>query len=97
MAARVGWAEFDATGPSVNVGWCEFDTLANPFKVCVGWAELDCLSPTADPTPPYRPGGGTRRYHSHRKQNYEIPVIANEDEEEEIILKILMEIARDEL
>lgn len=97
MDVRIGFAAFDATGPSVNVGWCEFDALANQFNVCVGWAEFDCRSPTDEPVPPYRPGGGVARYHSARKQAYDIPVDIDADEEEDIIMTILLEIARAEL
>lgn len=94
----VGWAEFDARSTGqVCVGWAEFDCIANHTSICVGWAELDCRSPTSDDIPPYRPGGGLSRYHSRADKKYDIPVDAREDEEEQIIMKILMEIAADVL
>lgn len=97
MGARVGWAEFDATGPSANVGWCEFDTQAGGYGACVGWIEFDCLSPDDQPVPIYAPRGGVSRYHSLTKSNYDIPVLVDESEEEEIIMQILMEIAAREI
>lgn len=100
MTVQVGFAEFDALAApyGVNVGWAEFDALGAAYQVCVGWAELDCLSPSADPVPPFRPGGGVRRYHSEHKRNYEVPVDpVDEAEEEDIILRVLMEIAKHEL
>lgn len=97
--AHVGWAEFDVIGVpfNVNVGWAQFDALGQPFNVCVGWAELDCRSPNDAPIPPFRPGGGTRRYHSDTEKQYQIPVDSEEEDEEAIILTILMEIAKNEL
>lgn len=97
MAARVGFAEFDAQGYGVHVGWAEFDALGAPYQVCVAWAEFDCQSPTPDTVPPFRPGGGMSRYHSHARQEYVVPVVVDEAEEEDIILRILMEIAKHEL
>ena len=97
MDVRVGFAEFDALAAPVYVGWAEFDALGAPYGVCVGWAELDCLSPTDQPVPPFSRGGSVRRYHSAAKKNYEIPVMVDEDEEEQIVMQILMEIAKNEL
>lgn len=100
MDARVGWAEFDALAEpfQVNVGWAEFDAQGAQLLCFVGWAEFDCRSPGAVPIPPYAPGGGTTRYHSRTKQQYDIPVFADtEDDEERIVLEILMEIAKNEI
>lgn len=95
----LGWAELDANAApfTVTVGWAELDANVTPFAVCLGWAELDARSPNADPVPPFVRGGGVARYHSNAFQKYEIPVqveaAADPDEEEEIILAILTEIA----
>jgi hypothetical protein len=92
---RIGWAEFDAQADAmdVRIGWAQFDVAAAPFAVCVGWAELDARSPTADPVPPYGAGGGVSRYHSYAQNQYDIPVDVDPDEEEQIIVTIMMEIA----
>jgi hypothetical protein len=39
MAARIGFAVFDALAPTPKIGWAEFDT--RPSRPCVGWAEMD--------------------------------------------------------
>lgn len=99
MDIRIGWAEFDATAPpmQVNIGWCEFD-VASTSTVCIGWAEFDCRSPTTDPVPPFYPGGGVSRYHSSQYERYDVPLLdVLEEEEEEIVLALLMEIAEHEL
>lgn len=76
------------------IGWAQFDAKATPYRVAVGWAEFDVKSPTANPVPSWQPGGGVARYHSHVSHHYEIPVAPIEgDEEEEIILALLMEVA----
>lgn len=95
MDVRIGWARLDAQAAplDVRIGWAQVDVAAAPFAVCVGWAELDARSPTADPVPPYGAGGGVSRYHSYALQQYEIPVDVDPDEEEQIILTIMMEIA----
>lgn len=96
MGASIGWAEFDALGSrQTSIGWAEFDTRG--VGCFVGWAELDCLSPNDNPVPPFIPGGGTTRYHSAKQRRYDIPVDVDEDEEEQIVLQILMEIAAREL
>lgn len=95
MDVRIGWAAFDAAAApmEVRVGWAEFDAIASPFAVFVGWAELDARSPTNDAVPPFVSGGGVARYHSSSSKQYEIPVLDDEAEDEEIILSILTEIA----
>lgn len=108
-SASIGWAEFDTLASGVSIGWAELDTQAagacvgwaefdaGALAVHVGWCELDCQSPTANPIPPYSPGGGVTRYHSYADKQYSVPVEIDEDEEEQIILQILMEIASHEL
>lgn len=77
----------------VQVGWAEFDTQSAPVSVQIGWAEFDARSPSNKPVPAFVPGGGVARYHANSEKKYLIPVEAAPDEEEEIIIAILMEIA----
>jgi hypothetical protein len=91
----VGFAEFDTLSSGAGVGWCEFDTHGGACYV--GWVEFDCGSPITNPVPPFYPGDDVKRYHDHSREQYDIPVTANEDEEEEILMVILMEIAKNEL
>lgn len=79
----------------VRIGYAEFDALAPPFGVKIGWAEFDARSPDNKPVPVYQPGGGVKRYYSNSRKKYNIPLVADigHDEEEEIIIAILMEIA----
>lgn len=77
----------------VQIGWAEFDNKAKLDSVRIGWAEFDVRSPSDKPVPTYAPGGGVARYHSRSTKKYLIPVEALPDEEEEIIIAILMEIA----
>lgn len=95
MLVQVGWAEFDtlAAPVSVQVGWAEFDARAQLASVQVSWAEFDARSPDNKPVPRFAPGGGVARYHSNATKKYSVPVEALPDEEEEIIIAILMEIA----
>lgn len=94
MDARVGAAEFDALGQSVCVGWCEFDATA-AFDCRVGWVEFDCLAPMQI-TPPFYPGGGQSRYHDYSEKQYEMSLAIDEDDEE-IVLIALMELAQNVL
>lgn len=100
-AVSVAWAEFDtlAKPVSVEVGWAEFDTQAKPVQVQVGWAEFDVSAKQPDriekphKPPLYAPGLGVGQYYNDASQKYSIPVDADETEEEEIIIAILLEIA----
>lgn len=109
MDARVGFAEFDALAVpfDVRVGWAEFDALGAPFRVCVGWAEFDNRS-KAVPVPswkhqgqPYYNPGQLPRYRSEKDDNYTVPVElspdADEAEEEEVIMALLIEVAQYEI
>lgn len=109
MEVRLGFAEFDAlVAPiDVRVGWCEFDAQAAPFGVYLGWCEFDNRSDGAAVPKYVRPGhayynpGQMGRYESRTKRNYEVPVDladdADEAEEEQVVMALLMEIAAREL
>lgn len=110
MDVRLGFAEFDtlAAPYEVRIGWAEFDTQAAPFGVYLGWCEFDNRS-GGEAVPRYIGGGGgylaggqtVSRYHSEKNRNYmvpvELPAGADEAEEEEVIMALLMEIAAREL
>lgn len=80
---------------TITVGWAVFDALNPPVSVQVGWAEFDTR---ADPPPIYGGGGALSRYHSAHDEDapkqYRIRVHAENDEEEQIILNLIMEFAR---
>jgi hypothetical protein len=108
MGVNVGFAEFDALAVpfGVRVGWAELDVLAG--GVCVGWAEFDVLSDNDLPIPSFPQGGiggyGSAQrwsrfsnYYDHVEKKYNIPVQVDESEEEEILMQILMEVAKHEL
>lgn len=110
MTAYVGFAEFDTQAqPSrAHVGWAEFDALAGQSRSYVGWASFDTADAESPVSaqPPEGLGGGADRnggslmsgkhYSSTRKQ-YNIPISnVDESEEEEVLMQILMEIAKNE-
>ncbi|HXE49555.1 MAG TPA: hypothetical protein VN663_14345 [Ramlibacter sp.] len=109
MTAFVGFAEFDVLAqPSrAYVGWAEFDALSTPSGAYVGWAEFDTQAFVPEPPPVQgRGGGGDRgrtfprfgkRYDSVKKQYNVYIENVDEAEEEDILMKILMEIASHEL
>jgi hypothetical protein len=91
---QVGFAEFDARGAvvDVTVGFAEFDTQGVITDVTVGWAEFDTREP---PAQIYGGGGVVSRYHDEdAPKQYRIRVHAENDEEEQIILNLIMEFAR---
>lgn len=105
MTVTIGWASFDALSPptSVQVGFAEFDARAGATDVTVGWAEFDAGMAVAPEVPmydlgamPIYGGGGVQpRYHSmNLRKQYRIRVRAENEEEEQIVLNLIMEFAR---
>lgn len=85
------------------VGFAEFDAQAQPRRSFVGWAEFDASAGSSGPVLSFPAGGigghsrGPRlaRYYDESERKYKIPVSGiNEAEEEEILMQILMEVAR---
>lgn len=93
---------------STFVGFATFDALANQGRVYVGWAEFDVQNGSDTPIPSFPQGGiggygSSQRwsrfssYYDHVEKKYNIPVQVDESEEEEILMQILMEVAKHEL
>jgi hypothetical protein len=96
MAVTVEWAVLDVAHPPVDVqvGFAEFDARGIIVDVTVGWAEFDTREPIA-PTQIYGGGSALSRYHDEdAPKQYRIRVHAENDEEEQIILNLIMEFAR---
>lgn len=100
MDVRVGFAEFDALAPQVNVqvAWAEFDTRAVTASVVVSWAEFDVRSQLAQARPAqrppvYNPGMNLAQFFNDSQNKYTIPVNFDPEEEEEAVAAILIEIA----
>lgn len=89
------------------VGFAEFDAQAQPRRSFVGWAEFDVSAGSDGPALVFPAGGigahGSRgprmaRFYDDSERKYTIPVSGiNESEEEETLMQILMEVARDVL
>lgn len=96
MSITIGWATFDAAHPpvSVQVGFAEFDARAGSTDVVIGWAEFD--AGIAAPSSIYGGGGARSRYHDEviPQRQFRIRVHAENDEEEQIVLNLIMEFAR---
>lgn len=94
MTITVEWAVFDAAHPPVDVqvGFAEFDAFGIVTQVTVGFAEFDTRYP---PEQIYGGGAALSRYHDEvAPRQYRIRVHAENDEEEQIILNLIMEFAR---
>lgn len=86
------------------VGFAEFDAQAQPRRSYIGWAEFD-VAAGSDGLALVFPAGGIgghsrgprmARFYDDSERKYTIPVSGiNESEEEEILMQILMEVARD--
>lgn len=109
MTAFVGFAAFDTQAESgrTYVGWAQFDAQSSASRAFVGWASFDTQDfqeSTDSPLVPGRGGGGDRggtftsisKYYSSTRKQYNTPIHnVDESEEEEVIMQILMEVARE--
>ncbi len=82
----VGHAAFDAQANHVAVGFAEFDVLANPVHCAVGWCEFDTITPHTH----YNVGGAIGYRHNDRF-DFTLP---GDDDDEEIVMAILLEVAK---
>lgn len=79
---------------AVTIGWAVFDAAQPPTSVTIGFAEFD----TQFVTPQiYGSGGARTSYHDDDaplQRQVRIRVHAENDEEEQIVLNLIMEFAR---
>lgn len=100
MDLQIGWAEFDAASvlPAAAVSWAEFDTAATKSGVIVAWAELDVADPAFViapnlPRPVESYGSAGRRAYNNATKQFVFPVDVEPEDEEEVLLAILIEVA----